>query len=167
MMETAVAHMPKPLVASFKGPLPFKDRGGVELGARMIGLKLVFDNAIELLDQVRVEMVALVAESRALRLPIVLRTKPTGGVHPSFRLAEPRTEREEVMKLIWIGRAAAKQNKLDALPFIPENPKLVDLCARASELNMRMRIALCQSTSTRESLRELEKLAEVVLLRAA
>ena len=166
-METAVANMPKPLAASFKGPLPCKDRGGVQLCVRMSSVNLIFDNAIEMLDQVRVEMVTLVAESRALRLPIVLRTKPTGGVHPSFRLAEPRTEREEVMKLIWIGRVAAKQNKLVPLPFVPENPKLVDLCARASELNMRMRIALYQSTSARESLRELEQLAEVVLLRAA
>jgi len=166
-MKSTVAHMSKPLAASFKGPLPFKDRGAFELQARMDALNEMFQIAIEALDDVRVDMVALVAESRALKLPIVLRTKLGGGVQPSFQLAEPRTEREQAIKLIWIGRAAAKQNKLDPVPFVPENPALVDLCARASELNMRMRIALCQSTSARESLRELEQLAEVTALRAA
>ena len=160
-MNSISAHMSEPFAASFKGPLPFKDRGGVALEARIARLNEMRLIAIEALDQVRAEMVALVAESRALKLPIVLRTKLGGGT-PSFR-----TDREQAIKLIWIGRAAAQQTKTDPVPFMPEIPELVDLCARASELNMRMRITLCQSTNARESLHELEKLAAVALPRAA
>ena len=167
-METIGAHMSNLFTASFKGPLPFKDRGGIDLKARMTRLNEMFQIAIEALDQVRAEMVALVAESRALKLPIVLRTKVGGaGIPPTVPLAEPRTERELAIKLIWIGRAAARQNKTDPVPFITTSPELVDLCARANELNMRMRITLCMSTNARESLRELEQLAEVVQRRAA
>lgn len=166
-MKSISAHMSEPLAASFKGPLPFKDRGGVDLRVRMDRLNEMFHIAIEALDQVRTEMVALVAESRALKLPIVLRTKLGGGTQPGFRMNEPRTDREQAIKLIWIGRAAAQQTKTDPVPFMPEIPELVDLCARASELNMRMRITLCQSTNARESLHELEKLAAVALPRAA
>ena len=74
-MNSISAHMSEPLAASFKGPLPFKDRGGVALEVRMARLNEMFLIAIEALDQVRAEMVALVAESRALKLPIGHRLK--------------------------------------------------------------------------------------------
>ena len=161
-MESSVAHMSKDSSASFKGPFSFKDREAFPISVRIFNLNKLFETALLDQEAIHVEMVQLVAESRALKAPVVLRTKVGGGgVHPPFQLAEPRSRREQVVKLIWIGRAAGKQVKSDPMPFVADCTTLTEHCARASELNMRMRVALCQSTTARETINELRQLLEV------
>ena len=145
------------MLASFKGPLTFKDRGAGfdELKTQ---LNELFYFAIDVQSELRVEMVRLIAESRLLNLPIVLRNK-AAGVLPSFQLAEGRSPAElRAIKLIWVGRGRGNQLKLDPLPYIAEAPALTALSTRASTLNMHMRMALAQSTTVRECMRELSLL---------
>ena len=135
------------MLASFKGPLTFKDRGAGfdELKTQ---LNELFHFAIDVQSELRVEMVRLIAESRLLNLPIVLRNK-----------AEGRSPAElKAIKLIWVGRGRGNQLKLDPLPYIAEAPALTALSTRASTLNMHMRMALAQSTTVRECMRELSLL---------
>ena len=161
-MESSSAHMTKHPSASFKGPFSFKDREDFSISVRILHLNKMYETALKEQEAIHVEMVQLVAESRALKAPVVLRTKSGGGgVHPPYQLAEPRPWREQVVKLMWIGRAAGKQVKSDPMPFVPGCPVLTEHCARASELNMRMRVALCQSTTAREAISELHELLEV------
>jgi hypothetical protein len=99
---------------SFKGPFSFKDRGAIELPlpGRIARLNELFEIAVQEQERILVEMIQLMAESRKLKAPVVLRRKlGGGGVQPAFQLAAPRSEREWVIKLLWIGRSAAKQVK--------------------------------------------------------
>ena len=130
-MESSVAHMSKDSSASFKGPFSFKDREAFPISVRISNLNKLFETALLDQEAIRVEMVQLVAESRALKAPVVLRTKVGGGgVHPPYQLAEPRSRREQVVKLIWIGRAAGKQVKSDPMPFVADCTTLTEHCAR-------------------------------------